>query len=658
MSTPFVAHRRTYCRVVRRKRLHACFFALPLVYLFAATSAQAQQDLFTLSIEDLANIQVTSVSKKAERLADAAASVFVITHEDLRRSGVASLQEALRLAPNLHVAQVSSSGYAISARGFNSSSANKLLVLIDGRSVYTPLFGGVFWDVQDVVLEDVERIEVISGPGGILWGTNAVNGVINIITRAASATQGTYASVGSGNRQSDVSVRHGATTDSGASYRIYAKNTYRKHSELASGAPVNDAAHLTQAGFRSDWRRAEDRLTVQGDVYAGEAKQPPPGSIAISGVAIPLGPISVAGANLAAHWDHPLADGARLTVQATLERTERTVIPTFAETLDIADLQIQHTLAPRGMHALTWGMGHRYARDQLVNSTYIAFLPANVNQKWLSLFLQDEIALRQQLKLTLGARVERNDYTGWEFLPAARLAWKLKPEHLLWAAVSRTVRAPSRLDHDLFVPGSAPFLLNGGTRVQSELATVSELGYRAQLTPALSYSATLFHTRYTHLRTQELAANRRSVSFASQMQGQTNGIEMWGKLQATTNWRLSAGLSALHVHLTLPPGVIETSGAVTASGRDPAYKLTLRSAFDLSDHSQLDFTLRKLGALSQPVVPGYTALDVRYGWRPDRVWEFSLGAQNLTGAGHGEFASVTTRSELGRMFYLRAVGRF
>ncbi len=613
--------------------------------------------LLDLSFDQLADIRVTSVSKNSERLAEAAASVFVITSDDLRRSGVASLPEALRLAPNLQVAEASAYGYTISARGFNSSAANKLLVLIDGRSVYTPLFSGVFWDAQDVMLEDVERIEVISGPGGTLWGTNAVNGVINIITRSSADTQGGLAGAGGGNRRADGAVRYGAKLDSGATYRMYAKYTGLRHTSLATGDPIDDGAHHVQAGFRADWQHGIDRFTVQGDAYHGIADQPLPGMIAISGMQLALGPITLAGANLNARWERQLEGGGRLSLHVIEDHTERTVPPTFGEVLDIVDVQFQHNLAPIGMHAPVWGAGYRYSIDRARNSRYVAFLPADLNQKWASLFVQDEVSLRADLRLTVGARLERNDYTGVDMLPNARLAWTPAPGHTLWGALSRTVRAPSRFDRDIYVPGAPPYLLDGGSTVKSETARVAELGYRGQATATLSYSVTAFHARYDDLRTQEVAASRTYVYYASKMEGSTRGIEMWGTWQAAPHWRLNAGMNALHEGLRLQPGSND-AGATATAGLDPAHQWLLRSSLDLDGGRSLDCTLRHVAALSGPDVPAYTSVDVRYGWRPRPDWEWSIAAQHLNGGGHAEFTPAATRSQFGRGVYAKVVHRF
>jgi iron complex outermembrane receptor protein len=611
-----------------------------------------------LGLEDLMAIEVTSVSKRPERLSDAAASIFVITAEEIRRSGATSIPEVLRLAPNLQVAQVNGPGYAISARGFNNSAANKLLVLIDGRSVYTPLFSGVFWDVQDVMLDDVERIEVISGPGGTLWGVNAVNGVINIITRPAKSTQGGLAAARGGNRGGEAAVRYGAALADDAHVRGYAKYLTRNHTSTEAGIAKNDAWHKVQAGLRADWSRPSGDLTLLGNAYQGREGQPLPGSIAITGVNLPLDVISLSGVNLLAHWRRGFADGSSVMLQAYYDRTKRVVPPTFAETLDLADVQFQHSLRALGRHALTWGAEYRRGNDRLVNSIYFAFLPAKVRQTWASVFAQDEIALRKDLRLTAGARVERNDYTGAEVLPNLRLAWKPAPAHLLWTAASRAVRAPSRLDRDAFVPGSAPFLLTGGPHVRSEVATVYEIGYRGQPWASTSYSATLFHAAYDHLRTQEIAPSGMSLFFGNGMKGTTHGIETWVTHQASRAWRLSAGLTAISEELRLRPGSNDVIGPAAQEGRDPAWHWRLRSSLDLPRQVELDVTARHVGALARPAVPAYAAVDVRAGWRPRREWDVSLTGQNLLGNGHAEFSGAATRTDVRRALFLEVVNHF
>jgi iron complex outermembrane receptor protein len=615
--------------------------------------------LTDLSLEELSNIEITSVSRRAERLSDAPTSVFVITADDIRRSGATSLPEALRLAPNLQVARASANEWAISARGFNSASANKLLVLIDGRSVYSPLFSGVFWDVQDLMLEDVERIEVISGPGGTLWGLNAVNGIVNVITRPAGETQGSLVAAGIGNREAQAAVRHGGTLGADGHYRVYAKQSGRAHTENADGTAVDDKSHTTQLGFRADWGRSADRFTLQGDAYTGRREQPLPGTIAISGVNLDLGTIEVSGANLIAHWERRLANDGRLTAHASVDHIERVVPPTFTDRLDIVDLQVQHASRPTRGQSLVWGAEYRYAMDHVKNSIYVAFLPARLNQAWGSLFAQDEITLPADLQLTLGARVEHNGYTGSEFLPNVRLAWKPAPNQLLWTAVSRTVRAPSRLDRDTFAPGQPPYLLAGGNDFRSEIAKVFELGYRAQPSERVSFSITAFHADYDHLRTQELAASQTSVFYGNGMRGRVRGVEGWGTFQASPRWRLHAGFNRLWQDFEFEPGSIDTANSlVAAEGANPAHQAMLRSSLDLPHQTELDITARHVARLGSPYVPAYTAVDARLAWRPREALELSIAGQNLFASGHGEFTDRATRTQFDRAVFVELVSRF
>jgi iron complex outermembrane receptor protein len=627
--------------------LLAAALATCIVTEVQAADPQAA-DFADLSIEELANIQVTSVSKKPERLQDAPASVFVITADDIRRAGSRSIPDALRLAPNLHIGQISSHTYSISARGLNgsgNSGPNKLLVMIDGRSVYAPLFSGVFWDMQDVMLEDIERIEVISGPGGTMWGVNAVNGVINITTRPAHATQGSLAVLRGASDGADVAFRQGGR-QGGASWRVYGKALNRSHTETAAGGRVNDDWNQAQLGMRADWEQGNDLFSLNGNVFRGELEQPEPGAISVTGIDLRLGQIDTRGANLTGRWERALDGGGRLSVQAYLDHTRRDVPPTFSESLDIADLQFQHTLPAWGAHSLMWGANYRHSWDRVTNSETIAFLPGDEQQTWASLFAQDEIALRPDLSLVLGARIERNDYTGNELLPTARLSWRLSPRHALWTALSRTVRAPTRLDVDAFIPGRPPYLLRGGQAVRSEVAKVFELGYRGQPLPGLSYSATLFHNEYDHLRTQEIDPTATFLTFGSLMEGQATGIEMWGSYQLSNAWRMSAGYTGLHERLRLKAGSNDLAGPGTAA-KDPDHTLQLRSSYSIDEQRELEVGLRKVAALDNPAVSGYWALDARFGWRLRPGLELSVVGRNLNGS-HGEYGPLATRAELGR----------
>jgi len=619
----------------------------------------ATVDFADLSIEELANIEITSVSRRPERLQEAPASVFLITADDIRRSGARSLPEALRLAPNLQVARSSNASYFISARGMNGTSnspANKLLVMIDGRSVYSPLFSGVFWDEPDVMLEDVERIEVISGPGGTLWGVNAVNGVINITTRHAAATRGDLAVLRADEDGAQLAFRHGGGNDSGAdwrrSWRVYGKVSAIGHGELASGTALDDDWTQGQVGLRADWARGGDRWGVIANAWRGRQGQPVPGVIAAPGAGAGLQDIDTHGANLSGRWERALEDGASIAVQAHYDTRYRKVPPTFTDSVDIADVQFQHALAALGAHAIVWGAEYRYSWDHVDNSRFVAFLPASDRQAWASLFAQDEIALRENLRLTAGARYERNPYTGTEFLPTLRLSWHATPSHSFWGGASRTVRAPSRLDVDSYIPGVPPYLLAGGSQVRAEVARVFELGYRGQAGHRLSWSVTAFRNLYDHLRTQEVSADGSQILFGNGMQGHSHGIEAWGNLQLSDSWRLSAGATALHEKFTLKPGSRDPVGPLTA-GLDPAYTAQLRSSWAIDAVRDLEVAVRHAGA-TLPMVGAYTALDARFGWRVAPGVEVSVIGTNLNG-GHAEYGSALVRTEVPRTVGIRLV---
>ena len=621
------------CSILARVRWR---YVLVFNVLLASAPVGAQlmrvADIADLSIEELGNIQITSVSKHAERLSDAPAAIFVITGEDIRRSGATRLAEALRLAPNLEVARVSASSYAISARGFNNTIANKLLVLIDGRTVYTPLFSGVFWDAQDVMLEDVERIEVISGPGAALWGANAVNGVINVITRRASDTQGVFAYAQSGNLERGYGARYGGSMGSAGAYRVYGRFFDVFNTSRADGSTASDAWSKGQVGFRTDWGTARNAFTVQGDAYRGSLDQA-------------LGDdSSISGNNLLGRWNRDLAEWGQLQVQSYFEHTERDIPGTFAERLNIFDFEFQHGLRAIGANRLTWGGGYRYGDDRVSNSAFLAFLPANRRLRWANVFAQDEIAFQENLRLTLGIKFESNYYTGTEPLPSARLAWKPQPQRLVWGAVSRALRAPSRIDRDFFVT-AGPTQLAGGPDFASEVVEVIELGYRDQPLPQATYSVSLYHNIYDKLRSVEPAPGG-VVVLGNKMEGTGDGLEAWGSYQAAKNWRLSAGAFFLRQRLRPKPDSGDPN--VSAAGNDPAHQWLLRSSFDLPGSTELDIRVRRVGALPNPSVPAYTAADIRIAWRVLRELELAVVGQNLFASSHVEFGNPATASEMAR----------
>lgn len=609
-----------------------------------AAPAEQMVDFSHMSIEELANIEISSVSKKKESLSDAAAAVFVITQEDIRRSGYTSLPEVLRLAPNLQVARVDSSQYAITARGFNTTTANELLVLIDGRTVYTPLFSGVFWDAQDVMLQDVERIEVISGPGGTLWGSNAVNGVINIITRSATDTQGTLLSAGVGTEERGGAVRYGGKVDEDTSFRVYAKGFERDHTEHANGTDAHDRWTRQQAGFRLDSGTHGDKFTLQGDLYDGESDQLRGSDKTLSGV------------NLLGRWNHALGGDDSVQVQAYFDRTRRNYPGLFQEQLDTYDLDIQHRFRWSKSQDIVWGGGYRVMEDHVTNSAALAFLPERRSLKLANMFVQDSIALSEGLKLTLGIKFEHNSYTGTETQPSARIAWKLNEKSLLWSAVSRSVRTPSRIDTEFLVPGQAPFLLVGNKDFDSEELIAYEVGYRADLTKNLSFSVSAFYNDYDKLRSIETLPSG-VLMIGNNLQGNTYGAEIWGNYRINDWWRLSAGYNYLRKDLELASGSTDVT-SLDALKTDPRYQFSLRSSMNLPRNLELDMTLRSIGSLSASDVPSYTELDARLGWKVSKNMSLSVTGFNLLDRQHPEFGSLPNRSEFHRSVYMEAAWQF
>ena len=613
--------------------------AIGLACLASTAGAQTRGALAELSLEDLANLEVTSVSRRPESVADAPAAIYVITPDDIRRSGALTLPEALRLAPNLLVAQIDAGQYAITARGFNGLAANKLLVLVDGRTIYTPLFSGVFWDQQDVLLEDVERIEVISGPGATLWGSNAVNGVINVITRPARDTQGTLASVGGGNRRQSAAVRYGAALGDRSHVRLYGKATNLEHNQRPDG--VSDGRHWLQAGFRADWEAVRGGFTLQGDLYRVRSEDRRNRS------GVEIGRAEFSGLNLRALWTHQPGANSELRIQTYVDHAQRRERVLFQPEADLFDVEMQHTVSA-SVHRFIWGGGYRHGEDDVEDGFLVGFRPTSRALDWMHAYGQDSIRLHQTLELTLGIKLERNDYTGWEYQPNARIAWKPSTERLIWGAVSRAVRAPARFDRDVIRPLGGVF---GGPTFVSEVATVYQAGYRAQTAGILTWSATAYLYDWDRLR----SATAPPVFFENRIEGPVYGSELWAAWQVVRAWRLSAGLTALRKELRLEPGSTDLLGPRNPQlSNDPDAQWTLRSSIGPWRNHEVDAMLRRVGELPNPIVPAYAAVDVRYGWRLRPDLELSLLGQNLFDRSHGEFNPVASRSEFERSVFVQA----
>lgn len=635
------------------------------------------KDFANMSIEDLANIEITSVSRRAERLQDAPASIVVITNEDIRRSGATSIPEALRLANNLNVAQKNSHDWAISSRGFNTDLGNKLLVLIDGRTVYTPLYSGVFWDRQDYLLEDIERIEVISGPGSTLWGANAVNGVINIITKSTQDTKGLYAETATGtNLKNATAVRYGGQLAPNVSYRVYGKYFDRDNEAFKSGRDASDSWNLSQGGFRIDAEPSlKDSLTFQGDFYGIDEGDP-----------ITTREGDASGGNILSRWQHTFSEDSEMKLQFYYDQSSLSipkpaaVAPVigaagfFKDQLDTYDVDFQHNFRFDNRNRIVWGLGYRYTHDVVDSSPNVALDPERLNQHLYSAFIQDEIKLHEKLYFTLGTKVEHNDYTGWEFQPSARVQWNVATDHMLWAAVSRAVRTPSRLDRDLRSPTNLPAplppsVLNGSDDFVSEKVIAYELGYRAQLSPKLSTSITAFYNEYDDVRSvspspPDIFGLPFPFVIKNNLKGETHGVELSANYQLSSWWRLYLGYSLLEENIRIKSGEVDLNNALNETA-DPENQVSLRSSMNLPQNVDLDANLRWVDTLynnSGAVagkVPSYTELNVRLGWRPTNRLELSLTGQNLLHDQHPEFGFPTPqRVEIERSIYGKVQWRF
>jgi iron complex outermembrane receptor protein len=627
--------------VLVHRAVVAAFLMLAVPSSFAEAQTANGPALKELTLDELANLEVTSVSRRAESLAEAPASIFVITAEDMRRSGAASLAEALRLAPNLQVARIDAGQYAITSRGFNGLAANKLLVLVDGRTIYTPLFSGVFWDQQDVLIEDIDRIEVISGPGATLWGANAVNGVINVITRSASDTQGALVSIGGGNRRQVAALRYGGPLGARGHFRLYGKMTRLENDQRADGNPVLAGRDWLQTGFRTDWGDASGGFTFQGDVYS--VRSVDRGS---SG-AIAIGRAELSGLNLLGRWVHRLGEGSEFRLQAYADHAERKERVLFQPTADLYDVDVQHGIS-QGAHRLTSGAGYRYGRDDVEDGFLVGFRPTKRALNWMNVYIEDDIRLSDKLDFKAGIKLDRNDYSGWEYQPNARLGWKLSSEHFIWGAVSRAVRAPARFDRDVIRPAGGVF---GGPNFVAEVARVFQVGYRAQAANAVTWSVTAFRHDWDKLR----SATAPPVFFENKIEGPAYGVEAWASWQVVSAWRLSGGLTTLRTDLRLEPGSTDPLGPNNSQlSNDPDQQSMLRSSLNLWTDHHLDAMVRYVGKLPHPIVPAYTAVDARYAWRVRPDLEVSLLGQNLFDRSHPEFNALPGRSEFERGVFLQA----
>ena len=661
-----------------------CRRALAALLLVAAPAAAQRPgsagDLSTLDIDQLSQIKITSVARKPESVARAAAAVSVITRDDIRRSGAISIPEALRLVPGLEVARAGTRDWAISARGFNETASNKLLVLVDGRPIYSSIFAGVFWDMEELFLDEVDRIEVIRGPGATLWGANAVNGVINIITRPAAETRGgiAYGLMGSG-PNSGAGIRYGGELGKGVAARVFAKATDQAATELASGAPGRDRWQSGVGGFRADWTRsAASTLTLAGDLFAGTGAQ----RLGVPLYQSPFSrisdhPLYARDGDLRATWQRTLSDRSGFSVQAYLDRAERDD-PAFLGKLGVttADIDFQHRFPIGTRHDVLWGLEARHVSDRVTGALPIAFAPAHRVTTLLTGFLQDEmVVLPERVALTLGTRVEHNDYSGTEVEPSVRLLVTPGLSTTLWGAVSRAVRAPSRVDADVrevaaVVPGTPPtaVTLAGNPAFESERLWAYELGYRAVPRPNLSVDVATFYNDYDRLRTiRPLAPTVDSVvnvpyTVENFGQGWSYGVEASVGWQPTARWHLRGTYTYLHLLLKTVAGAPSGSIQPTRASANPQHQAALWSFLDLPKGWEVDAGVRFVSAVSGPLdsIPRYVTGDLRIGWRWHRL-SLSVAGQSLFQPRHAEFqppAFVVDPRLVERRGYLRAAWSF
>lgn len=636
-------------------------------------------DVTNLSLEDLMNI---SVAKRPQKVADSAAAVFVITQEDIRRSGAASIPEALRMVPGVEVARIDENKWAIGSRGFNGRFDNKLLVLIDGRSVYTPLFSGVYWNVQDVVLEDVDRIEVIRGPGATLWGANAVDGVINIITKSAKNTQGglVTAEAGSEERTAET-VRYGAKAGDNTYYRVYGKYYDWYPSIDVTGATASDGWHALRSGFRLDSNiKTTNSITIQGDIYHdnfGETLTVPSLSSPIFSSTYPNNGYN-SGGDLLGRWTHSFARSST-SLQMYYDRTNIADPTVFGDHESVYDIDFQHDIHLGENQELVWGLGYRSIQDNNGSSFTVALLPDHSSLNHYSAFVQDEVdLLNNRMHITVGSKFEHNPFTGFEFEPNVRVLGTLTKQQSVWAAVSRAVRTPAlteeglQLNEAIVPPGTAPLnsplpvveAIFGSPLFGSEDLLAYEVGYRVQATSAFSLDVAAFYNNYTNLRSAEpglpILQGSPMPSYivlpfvaSNKMSGGTYGIEPFAEWKVLPRWKLSGSYSFLRMNIHKNADSLDPLPDIP-NGESPRNQFYFRSSLDLPKHLEQDLMLRYVDQLPGLDIPSYYSLDLHIGWKPVSKLQVSFGAQDLLNSKHLEFIPEfinTLPTEVRRTFY-------
>ena len=644
---------------------------VPLALILAAepkASAQDLDELTELSLEELLDIKVTTVSRASESVLRAPAAVYVITNEDIRRSGVRNLPDALRLAPGVEVAKIENNSWAISVRGFNELFSNKLLVLVDGRSVYTPLFSGVYWDLHNPVLEDVDRIEVIRGPGASLWGSNAVNGIINIITKSSADTQGIFAEAGAGTEERGFgTLRYGGEFAEGGTYRVNASYFVRDEAVDANGDSTPGDWDAFDVGFRTDWRISEkDTLAVQGGLFRGSAEFQGNVSSVVPPFVVSLSDdLGREGAHFLARWSRDLGERGEMHLQSYYDYFDNQRI-VGGESRHTGDLDFQHSLTLGGQHRVTWGLGFRYTQTQTEDTPQVVYVRSTRDDQIISAFVQDRITIvPERFDLTIGSKFEYNTFSGLEIQPTVRALWTPTETASVWGAVSRAVRTPSHAELGAIgesaafppfspenpgpVPAVISFVGSGGQ--ESEKLITFEMGYRNQVTPEISLDITAFYSIYDDLRSGELGqptfrlVNGLPQTFVplfagNGLEGDSIGLEFAGSWKVQNNWRVQTTYSYFDLDVELKPGSTDFASAMSTQGSSPRHQLGLRSYWDPTGDLAFDILVKLVDELKSLDVDGYVDLDVRLAWQPIENLEIGLVGQNLLENRRAEFGQV------------------
>jgi iron complex outermembrane recepter protein len=666
---------------------------LPAFFLLACPIAQAQSlqtppasngDLTQLSIENLMNVEVTSVSKKEQKLSRTAAAVFVITQEDIERSGATNIPDLLRMVPGLDVAQINGSTWAISARGLNGQFSNELLVTMDGRNVYTPSFGGVFWDTFDLPLENIERIEVIRGPGGTVWGENAVNGVVNIIQKKAGQTTGALVVAGGGNRDAEFgTAQYGGKLGRRTDYRVYSKYFNREAMEGASDENGRDGWHLLRAGFRSDTTfSGKDSLTVQGHMYGGREGDPAMTlpSITSPGLVDTEVFVNLSGGFMQSIWDHTYSERSDSTLMVSYDQYERCNL--LGDKRKTFNADFHHHLAWRERQEFVWGLGYRQTAEDSDGTIEFSLNPPKRSTHVFSGFVQDEIAvIPNRLYFTIGTKLEHNTYSGFTPLPSVRAAYEFNDRHMVWAAISRAVRTPAEIDVALRLntggftePDGTPVLISvfGNPHIRDEQVTAYEAGYRTTIGQRLSVDLAAYYNDYQH----QLSAEPAKPFFetaplpphlvlpttnANLIAGEEHGVEIAAKWKVTNRWTLSPSydFARIHMHRTAPSQDRETESET--EGSDPHQHARIRSHVDLPHKAGWDVAVYFTDRLLSQDVPSYTRLDTGVSWHCTERVSLGVFGENLWKPQHLEFIDSNAATDftlIKRSWYAKVTWHF